>query len=113
MPKNVSLFQQEQLNHYFSDFSYQNIGDFISGQRMRKTPEECSKVQCAIQIIEKVLGEGIKSIKEGMTERDLTAEFEYLMRKFGAEGPSFSTTVLSGDKSSLPHGSPDRKIIFY
>lgn len=46
-----------------------------------------------------------------MTELDLTAEFEYLMRKFGAEGPSFSTTVLSGDKSSLPHGSPDRKII--
>lgn len=78
---------------------------------MRKTPEECSKVQNAIQIIEKVLGEGIKSVKEGMTELDLTAEFEYLMRKFGAEGPSFSTTVLSGDKSSLPHESPDRKII--
>lgn len=73
--------------------------------------KECSKVQYAIQIIEKVLGEGIKSVKEGMTELDLTAEFEYLMRKFGAEGPSFSTTVLSGDKSSLPHGSPDRKII--
>lgn len=73
--------------------------------------KECSKVQYAIQIIEKVLGEGIKSVKEGMTELDLTAEFEYLIRKFGAEGPSFSTTVLSGDKSSLPHGSPDRKII--
>ncbi|MEC0301165.1 M24 family metallopeptidase [Peribacillus castrilensis] len=46
-----------------------------------------------------------------MTELDLTAEFEYLMRKFDADGPSFSTTVLSGDKSSLPQGSPDRKII--
>ncbi|MBU8880681.1 Xaa-Pro peptidase family protein [Bacillus sp. FJAT-29790] len=107
--KNVSLFQQEQLNHYFSDFSYKNIGDFISGQRMRKTPEECSKVQHAIQVIEKVLGEGIKTVRDGMTELDLVAEFEYLMRKFGAEGPSFSTTVLSGAKASLPHGSPNRK----
>ncbi|CAH2714955.1 putative peptidase [Neobacillus rhizosphaerae] len=107
--KNVSLFQQEQLNHFFSRFSYQNVGEFISGQRMRKTPDECSKVQYAVQVIEKVLTEGIKSVKEGMTELELTAEFEYLMRKFGAEGPSFSTTVLSGEKSSLPHGSPDGK----
>jgi Xaa-Pro dipeptidase len=109
--KNVSLFQQEQLKHYFSGFSYRNIGEFISSQRMRKTPEECNKVQHAVQVIEKVLGEGIKSIKDGMTELELTAEFEYLMRKFGAKGPAFSTTVLSGEKSSLPHGSPDRKKI--
>lgn len=78
---------------------------------MRKTQEECKKVQHAIQVIEKVLGKGIRTVKDGMTELDLVAEFEYLMRKFGADGPSFSTTVLSGEKSSLPHGSPDRKTI--
>ena len=107
--KNVTIYQQEQLKHYFSSFSYQNIGEFISGQRMRKTPEECNKVQHAVHVIEKVLSEGIKSVKAGMTELELTAEFEFLMRKFGAEGPSFSTTVLSGEKSSLPHGSPGGK----
>jgi Xaa-Pro dipeptidase len=107
--KNTSLFQQEQLRYFFSDFSYQNIGDFITFQRMRKSPEECRKVQHAVQVIEKVLKEGITRIKDGMTELDLVAELEYLMRKFGADGPSFSTTVLSGEKSSLPHGSPNRK----
>ncbi|WP_066067448.1 M24 family metallopeptidase [Neobacillus soli] len=109
--KNVSLFQQEQLNYFFSSFSYQNVGEFISGQRMRKSPEECKKVQNAVLVIEKVLSEGIKNFKKGMTELELTAEFEYLMRKFGAEGPAFPTTVLSGAKSSLPHGSPDGKNI--
>ncbi|MBM7587360.1 Xaa-Pro dipeptidase [Bacillus pakistanensis] len=107
--KNTSLFQQEQLHSLFSNFSYQNIGEFISSQRMRKSSEECRKVQHAVQVIEKVLKEGITRIKDGMTELDLVAEFEYLMRKFGADGPSFSTTVLSGEKSSLPHGSPNRK----
>jgi Xaa-Pro dipeptidase len=107
--KNTSLFQQEQLRYFISDFSYQNIGDFITFQRMRKSPEECRKVQHAVQVIEKVLKEGITRIKDGMTELDLVAELEYLMRKFGADGPSFSTTVLSGEKSSLPHGSPNRK----
>jgi Xaa-Pro dipeptidase len=109
--KVISLFHQEQLNRYFLDFSYKNIGEFISGQRMRKTREECFKVQHAIHIIEKVMGEGIKKVKEGMTEQDFTAELEFLMRKFGAEGPSFSTIVLSGEKASLPHGRPDKKTI--
>jgi Xaa-Pro dipeptidase len=109
--KSVSLYQQEQLNQFFPDFIYQDIGGMISKQRMRKTLEERKKVINAIQVIEKVLEEGIKKVKAGMTELDLVAEFEYLMRKFGAEGPSFSTTVLAGEKSSLPHGIPGRKTI--
>src|SRR5690625_2356230 len=45
-----------------------------------------------------------------MRETEFTAELEYLMRIFGADGPSFSTIVLSGEKSALPHGTPgDRK----
>nr|WP_313892414.1 M24 family metallopeptidase [Psychrobacillus sp.] len=33
------------------------------------------------------------------------------MRKFGADGPSFSTIVLSGEKAAFPHGSPgERKL---
>lgn len=109
--KVISLYQQEQLNYFFTDFSYKNIGDFISGQRMKKSKEECSKIQNAIHVIEKVMGEGIKKVKAGMTEQDFTAELEFLMRKFGASGPSFSTIVLSGEKASLPHGSPDQKTI--
>ncbi|QED49105.1 M24 family metallopeptidase [Cytobacillus dafuensis] len=109
--KVISLFQQEQLDYFFQDFSYENIGDFISGQRMRKSQEECKKVQHAIHVIEKVMEEGIKKVKEGMTEQELTAELEFLMRKFGAEGPSFSSIVLSGAKAALPHGRPDSKTI--
>ncbi|USK54210.1 Xaa-Pro peptidase family protein [Cytobacillus solani] len=109
--KVISLFQQEQLHNSFQNFSYLNIGDFISSQRMRKTQEECNKVQKAIHVIEKVMEEGIKKVKEGMTEQELTAELEYLMRKFGAEGPSFSSIILSGAKAALPHGRPDSKTI--
>ncbi|MDY0393438.1 M24 family metallopeptidase [Virgibacillus halophilus] len=47
-----------------------------------------------------------KKVKIGMTELELTAELEYLMKKFGANGPSFSTIVLSGEKAALPHGTP-------
>lgn len=109
--KNISLFQQEQIKHFFGDFHYQNIGEFISSERMKKSRDECAKVQTAVYTIEKVLSEGIKRFQIGMSELELTAELEFLMRKFGAEGPSFSTIVLSGSKSSLPHGRPDQKKI--
>jgi Xaa-Pro dipeptidase len=109
--KVISLFQQEQLNYFFEGFSYKNIGSFIAGQRMKKTQAEINKVQHAIHVIEKVMGEGIKRVREGMSESEFTAELEYLMRKFGADGPSFSTIVLSGAKSALPHGQPGNKAI--
>ncbi|WP_079529446.1 M24 family metallopeptidase [Halobacillus hunanensis] len=104
--KSVSMYQHNQLVTHFPEASYVDIQPSINAQRLRKSESEMGYVQQAVYIIEKVLAEGIKKVKIGMTELELTAELEYLMKKFGAEGPSFSTTVLSGEKSALPHGSP-------
>jgi len=50
-------------------------------------------------------------IKIGVTELEIAAELEYQMRKRGGEGTSFETIVVSGHKSSMPHGKPsDKKI---
>ncbi len=38
-----------------------------------------------------------------MTENELAAELEYLMRSFGASGTSFPTIVGFGENSSVPH----------
>lgn len=89
-----------------------DIQPFINQQREKKSRTEVEKLSLSIKLIEKVLAEGIKKVAAGMTEAELTAELEFLMRKFGADGPSFSTIVLSGEKSALPHGSPgDRKLV--
>lgn len=56
-----------------------------------------------------MLAEGIKKVEVGMTELELTAELEYLMRKFGADGPSFSTIALAGEKAALTHGTPGNR----
>lgn len=42
-------------------------------------------------------------IKEGMSENEVAAELEYLMRKLGASGTSFDTIVAFGKNSSVPH----------
>ncbi|MGY0692180.1 M24 family metallopeptidase [Virgibacillus sp. FSP13] len=108
--KFVSMFQHQNLITAFPEAAYEDIQPIINAQRLKKSKDELVYVQKAVDIIEKVLAEGIKKVKIGMTELELAAELEYLMKKFGAEGPSFSTIVLSGEKAALPHGTPGNRI---
>lgn len=107
--KAISMFQHNHLVSVFPKSSYEDIQQFINIQRMKKSKSEIAFSRRAVEIIEKVLAEGIKKVKVGMTELELTAELEYLMRKFGADGPSFSTIVLAGEKAALPHGVPGNR----
>ncbi|WP_099159233.1 M24 family metallopeptidase [Virgibacillus ndiopensis] len=108
--KTVSMFQHKHLSAAFPKAYYDDIQSFINAQRLKKSREELVYVQKAVDIIEKVLDEGVKKVKHGMTELELTAELEYLMKKYGAEGPSFSTIVLTGEKAALPHGTPGDRV---
>src|SRR5699024_11062534 len=104
--KKVSMFQHQYLTAVFPEAKYEDIQPFINKQRMKKSRDEIAHTQKAIDIIEKVMEEGMKKATVGMSELELVAELEFLMKMFGAEGPSFSTIVLSGEKSALPHGIP-------
>lgn len=107
--KAVNIFEYHNLRSTYPHATYADVQPFINLQRMKKSNSQVASVKKAVEIIEKVLAEGIKKVEIGMSELELTAELEYLMRKFGADGPSFSTIVLSGEKSALPHGTPGNR----
>jgi len=88
-----------------------DIQQLINTQRLHKTRDEINQLKVAIHIIEQVMSEGIKKIHIGMTELELVAELEYLMRKFGADGQSFASIILSGENAALPHGHPSMRKI--
>ncbi|GKV69257.1 dipeptidase [Sporosarcina sp. NCCP-2716] len=109
--KAVSFYRYNELRGAFPEAEAADVQPFVNSLRKRKTREEIEAMRKPIEIIERVLEEGTKLVKVGMTESELTAELEYLMRKFGADGPSFSSIVLSGEKAALPHGEPgERKL---
>ncbi|MFD2129878.1 M24 family metallopeptidase [Pseudogracilibacillus auburnensis] len=109
--KAISYNQYIDLKFYFPSLELTDIQPFINTQRMKKSKVEIAALTNALKIIEEVLAKGINKVKVGMTEVELVAELEFLMRKCGADAPSFSTIVLSGEKAALPHGTPgDRKI---
>ncbi|MBQ6626388.1 MAG: aminopeptidase P family protein [Ruminococcus sp.] len=72
---------------------------------------EINKIKIAQKIAEKSYLELLNFVKEGVTERELSVELEYLMKKNGAEKVAFDLIVVSGVNSSLPHGVPSDKRI--
>ncbi|GIO31809.1 MULTISPECIES: M24 family metallopeptidase [Paenibacillus] len=107
----LTVARYEELSAAVSAKQYADIGPLLRSMRVNKSPEEIKRMKHAMDLIEEVLRQGLKSVKTGVTEIEIVAELEYLMKQLGAQGPSFDTMVLSGPKTALPHGTPgDRKI---
>ncbi len=83
----------------------------LDSLRQIKDAEEISNIRTACEIADKAFTEILNFIKPNVTENEVAAELEYLMKKFGAEKNSFDTIVASGVRGSLPHGVASNKKI--
>ncbi|MEE0264487.1 MAG: aminopeptidase P family protein [Acutalibacteraceae bacterium] len=109
--ENVTLAQADNLKKGFSIFgvtlSHDKLLDtIIKNQRIVKSQDEIAMIKKAQQITEQAYTEVLNYVKPGVTEREIALELEYLMRKKGADGVSFSLITITGKKTSLPHGEP-------
>lgn len=79
--------------------------------RAVKDPGEISCIREAARITDAAFARILPEIRPGRTEREIARELEIALRREGAEGPAFPIIVASGERSSLPHGSPSDKMI--
>ena len=79
--------------------------------RASKTEEEIGYMIEAQRISEAALEETLQIIRPGMTEREVAAELVYRMLRHGSEGNSFDPIVVTGKKTSMPHGVPGDEVI--
>ncbi len=82
------------------------LDDLIDRQRCIKTEDEIERMRKAQRITEEAFRETLGLIRYGVSERDLALELEFRMRRSGAEGVSFDLIVLTGARTSMPHGVP-------
>ncbi len=68
-----------------------------------KTEKELSCIARASEIAEEAFSLLLPEIREGMTETEVAAILEYLMRMLGASGTSFDTICAFGENGSIPH----------
>lgn len=83
----------------------------INDLRAIKTPDDLEKMKNAQRIAEKSFEEILPLIRTDITEKQLAAELLYRFLLNGADDKSFDTIVVSGSRSSMPHGVPEDIII--
>jgi len=109
--EHFSVARFELLSAALTAGTFSDIGPGLRSMRAKKTPDEISRMKHAAELVEEVLRRGLEHVKQGVSEVELVAELEYLMKKAGADGPSFDTMVLSGPNTALPHGVPGKRLI--
>lgn len=79
--------------------------------RQVKDAEEIEIMRKAAEISDHAYLHVLNVIRPGISERDVAIELEYTLKKMGADTFAFDTIVVSGSRSSLPHGKPTDKLI--
>lgn len=108
---NLSYADFKKYSDSLKSIEFLTTKNVIEQIRMVKDKDEIIKMKKAAQIATESLKEVFEIIKPGMRELDIASELAYTMRKKGAQKEAFETIVVSGERSSLPHGKPSEKKI--
>ncbi len=74
--------------------------------RMVKSEAEIALIERSVQTNSAAYEKAMRRARPGVSESDLAAEFEYQMRRLGAQKPAFDTIVATGPRTALPHAQP-------
>ncbi len=107
----VTLNEFERLKAVFEGVELIPVANLCGKARQIKTAAEIACIKKAQSVTDACFSHILGFIRRGMTEREITAEMEYFMKKQGAEGLAFDTIAVSGVKSALPHGVPGDEIL--
>ena len=88
-----------------------SAGELIDELRAVKSAHDHGKITKAQRIAEKSFEEILPLISTDITEKQLATELVYRLVKNGADDKAFDPIVVSGTKSSMPHGVPDNSKI--
>jgi Xaa-Pro aminopeptidase len=107
----ISVKKYGEWKEKFKISEFIGASNIINDARLMKTEDEINRMKEAAKLGEKGFKAIYDSINKGMTEEELAAEAEYVMRKAGSEGTSFDTIVAAGKNSAFPHAkTSDNKI---
>ena len=88
-----------------------SVNETIEKQRRIKSEQELKAIETCQELTDRTFTHILDFIREGRTEKEIALEMEFFMRKNGADDVAFSTIVVSGVNSSMPHGVPsDKKV---
>jgi len=85
------------------------MGDTMERLRAIKDETEIAQIKKAAAIADDAFSLILDYIKPGVTEKQLAARLEYIIRDKGCDEVSFPSIIASGSHSSMPHAQPTNK----
>ncbi len=83
--------------------------ELLRRQRMIKDENEIELIKKAGEITEAAFRDTVSRLKHGMTELDVVSEIDYQLRRHGALGPSFTTSLYTvGPQHELVFGNEQK-----
>jgi Xaa-Pro dipeptidase len=105
------LRDYEMLTRGFPEAEFIHITPAIDRLRAIKSTEEIEMIRKSASISDQGMDAALRAVRAGVTELDIAAEAEYVMKKLGSEKTAFSTFVASGDRTLLAHPIASRRQI--
>jgi len=91
--------------------SLEAAGELVEQLRLRKEPAELEAIRRAARITDAAFEHVRGLVRPGVTERELAAELDYVMKRQGVDRLAFDPVVASGPRGALPHAKPtDRPV---
>ncbi|MCL2008064.1 MAG: Xaa-Pro peptidase family protein [Treponema sp.] len=83
--------------------------ELINKCKQKKTQEDLIQYRKVCTITDEIWKRVLPVIKVGVTEKEVEAKILISMMELGADTTSFLPIVVSGARSSMPHGRPSEK----
>ena len=112
--RTISLREYSDLKSNLPDFEIVNdskVEDFLYSMRAVKSQDELKIMEQAQKLTDDTFEYILNGIRVGKTEKAIALEMEFYMRRLGSEGVAFDFIVVSGENTSLPHGTPTDRTI--
>lgn len=107
--KKISLCEFNSVKEKLDGVELVPLGDTIDRVRAIKDQEEMSKIISAQKLADEAFNLILyKDMHKRMSEKEIACRIDAAMVNLGADGPAFTTIVLSGTKTSMPHGVPTK-----
>ena len=87
-----------------------NLYPIVAEMRMQKDADEVAKIKEAIHITDEGLKHVLSNLKPEKMEYQVQADFEYMIKYLGSDGPSFPTIAGSGINGTMLHYETNREV---
>lgn len=107
----LTVDQFDKISEELGNIKIKKISGQLPKYLALKSEEELHYMGKAASIADNAFSKFVNKVAAGMTEVEAAFILEDFCREEGSEGVSFSTIVLFGERSALPHGTPSERTL--